>query len=145
MIKWFLDQLVILKLAKNETLHVGEHFFRNGYKERNHNTVCFRHVYMNFVFNWVSYVYSAAFLLLLLSEVLCSTDRGFGLHDIYVKIKCSLLYKYCFPIHLWGKPNLVLMMLQFVAMKIIWVLQALYSDFLFIIRPMGNDRLFYHI
>lgn len=39
----------------------------------------------------------------------------------------------------------VLMMLQFVAMKIIRVWQAMYSDCLLLIRPMDSDRLFYCI
>lgn len=66
----------------------------------------FRHVYMTFVFNWESYVYSAAFLLLLLSEI-CEGQTGPSgvLHDVLVKIKGSHLYKHCFPVHLPRQSN----------------------------------------
>lgn len=81
-------------------------FSEMGTKKKTQNTMYFRHVYMTFVFNWESYVYSAAFLLFLLSEI-CEGQIGpLGVpHDIRVKIKCSHLYKHCFPIHLPGKSN----------------------------------------
>lgn len=141
MIPWLIDDLETSQ--KREFSH-NRMFFQKWVQRKTSYSCISQACFCKLVLDWKCYVYSAAFLLFLLSEVCVGQIEPLGiLHDIFVKSKCSCLHKHCFPYTCQESTILPgLMMLPLSAMKIIWVLEALYSGFLFIIRPVGNDRLF---